>query len=75
MGGVNSMTISNYMDKVDDGLIPYPEYEQIDWILDYEKNPETGELEPVIDPNLPFGYTPEEGDGLTYVNRRHRLYD
>ena len=72
---VNAMTIGNYMDKLDDGLIPYPEYEMIDWILDYERDPETGELKPVTDPNLPFGYTPEAGDGLTYVNARHRLYD
>ena len=72
---VNAMTIGNYLDKVDDGLIPYPEYEMIDWILDYERDPDTGELKPVTDPNLPFGYTPEKGDGLTYVNRRHRLYD
>lgn len=25
--------------------------------------------------NKPFGYVPEVGDGLTYVNPRHRLYD
>ena len=72
---VNAMTIGNYMDKLDDGLISYPEYEMIDWILDYQRNPETGELEPATDPNLPFGYVPEKGDGLTYVNPRHRLYD
>lgn len=69
------MTIENYLGKLDDGLIPYPEYEMIDWILDYERDPETGELKPVTDPNKPFGYEPEAGDGLTYVNKRHRLYD
>ena len=69
------MSIENYLGKLDDGLIPYPEYEMIDWILDYQRNPETGELEPVTDPNEPFAYVPEAGDGLTYVNRRHRLYD
>ena len=69
------MSIENYLNKLDDGLIPYPEYEMIDWILDYERDPETGELKPVTDPNLPFGYEPEAGDGLTYVNTRHRLYD
>lgn len=36
---------------------------------------EDGELEPVTDPNKPFGYVPGAGDGLTYVNPRHRLYD
>lgn len=72
---IDAMTIGNYMDKVDDGLIPYPEYEQIDWILDYVKNPETGELEPLTPPNEPFGYTVEKGDGLTFVAPRHRLYD
>ena len=71
---VDAMTIGNYLDKVDEGLIPYPEYEQIDWILDYQKN-ENGELEPVTDPNMPFGYTVEKGDGLTFVAPRHRLYD
>lgn len=45
----------------------------IDWILDYERDPETGEL--YTDPNKPFGYIPEAGDGLTYINPRHRLYD
>ena len=69
------MTIENYLGKLDNGEIPYPEYEMIDWILDYERNPETGELEPVTDPNKPFAYTPQAGDGLTYVNKRHRLYD
>jgi hypothetical protein len=29
------MSIENYLNKLDDGLIPYPEYEMIDWILDY----------------------------------------
>ena len=71
----HQMSIGNYLNKLDDGLIPYPEYEMIDWILDYQRNPETGELEPVTDPNKPFGYVPEAGDGLTYVNPRHRLYD
>ena len=69
------MTIENYIGKLDDGQIPYPEYEQIDWILDYQRNPETGELEPVTNPNEPFGYVPEVGDGLTFVAPRHRLYD
>jgi len=71
----HQMSIENYLNKLDDGQIPYPEYEMIDWILDYQRNPETGELEPVTDPNKPFGYVPEAGDGLTYVNPRHRLYD
>ena len=71
----HQMSIENYLNKLDDGLIPYPEYEMIDWILDYQRNPDTGELEPVTDPNKPFGYEPEAGDGLTYVNPRHRLYD
>lgn len=69
------MTIENYINKLDNEQIPYPEYEQIDWILDYTRNPETGELEYVTDPNKPFGYVPGQGDGLTYVNPRHRLYD
>ncbi len=71
----HQMSIENYLGKLDNGQIPYPEYEMIDWILDYQRNPETGELEPVTDPNKPFGYVPENGDGLTYVNPRHRLYD
>lgn len=71
----NEMTIENYMNKLDDGLIPYPEYEMIDWILDYQRNPDTGELEAPDWINKPFGYTPEKGDGLTYVNPKHRLYD
>lgn len=81
LGGVPSeieqhqMSIDNYVNKLDNELIPYPEYEMIDWILDYERDPETGELKPVIDPNEPFGYVPERGDGLTFVNTRHRLYD
>ena len=69
------MSIENYLNKLDDGLISYPEYEMIDWILDYQRNPETGELEAPDWINQPFGYVPEAGDGLTYVNRRHRLYD
>ena len=69
------MTVGNYLNKVDEGLIPYPEYEMIDWILDYERDPETGELKPMVDPNKPFGYVVENGDGLTYVNPTHRLYD
>jgi hypothetical protein len=69
------MTIENYLGQLDDGKIPYPEYEMIDWILDYERDPETGMLTPVTNPNEPFGYTPEAGDGLTYVNPKHRLYD
>jgi len=69
------MSIENYIDNLDKGQIAYPEYEMIDWILDYERDPETGELKPVTDPNLPFGYEPEKGDGLTYVAPRHRLYD
>jgi hypothetical protein len=69
------MTIENYMNKLDDGLIPYPEYEMIDWIIDYQRNPETGELEAPDYINTPFGYVVEKGDGLTYVNPRHRLYD
>lgn len=69
------MDIENYLDKLDNGQIPYPEYEMIDWILDYVKDPETGQLVPVRDPNEPFGYKVEEGDGLTYVNPKHRLYD
>lgn len=72
---VNQMSIGNYMNKLDNGQIPYPEYEMIDWILDYVKDPETGQLVPFRDPNEPFGYKVEEGDGLTYVNPRHRLYD
>ena len=75
LGGVNSMSPENYLNKVDEGKIAYPEYEMIDWILDYEKNPETGELEPVTDPNQPFGYVVEDGDGLTWVTPKHRLYD
>ena len=71
----HQMSIENYLNKLDDGLIPYPEYEMIDWILDYQRNPETGELEAPDWINQPFGYVPEAGDGLTYVNRRHRLYD
>lgn len=27
--------IPKYFNKLDDGEIPYPEYEQIDWIMDY----------------------------------------
>lgn len=69
------MDIENYLDKLDNGQIPYPEYEMIDWILDYVKDPDTGQLVPVRDPNEPFGYKVEEGDGLTYVNPKHRLYD
>ena len=75
LGGVNAMTIENYMNKLDNGQISYPEYEMIDWILDYEKDPETGELNPVTDPNKPFGYVAEDGDGLTWVTPKHRLYD
>ena len=70
----NEMSIENYLGKLDNGEIPFPEYEMIDWILDYKRN-ENGELEPVTDPNKPFGYIPEVGDGLTYVPPRHRLYD
>ena len=69
------MSIENYLGKLDNGQISYPEYEMIDWILDYEKDPETGMLTPVTDPNKPFGYVPEAGDGLTYVTPKHRLYD
>ena len=69
------MSIENYMNKLDNGQISYPEYEMIDWILDYEKDPETGELVPATDPNKPFGYVVEKGDGLTWVAPRHRLYD
>ena len=69
------MTIENYIGKLDDGQIPYPEYEMIDWILDYDKDPETGELVPRTNPNEPFGYVPEAGDGLTFVAPKHRLYD
>lgn len=29
------MSIENYVNKLDKGQIPYPEYEMIDWILDY----------------------------------------
>ena len=75
LGKVHEMSIGNYMDKLDDGQIPYPEYEMIDWIIDYQRNPETGELEAPDYINTPFGYTIEKGDGLTYVNPRHRLYD
>ena len=80
LGGSSSdlgkeMSIENYINKLDDGRIPYPEYEQIDWILDYVRNPETGELEPATDPNKPFGYVVEKGDGLTFVAQKHRLYD
>ena len=32
-------------------------------------------LVPVTDPNQPFGYDVQKGDGLTYVNPKHRLYD
>ena len=71
----HQMSIENYLNKLDDGLIPYPEYEMIDWILDYVRDPDTGELVPATDPNKPFGYVPEAGDGLTYVNQPHRLYD
>lgn len=68
------MTIENYIGQLDDGKIPYPEYEQIDWILDYERD-QDGNLVPVTPPNEPFGYVPEAGDGLTFVAPRHRLYD
>jgi len=71
----HQMSIENYLGKLDNGQISYPEYEMIDWILDYEKDPETGMLTPVTDPNTPFGYVPEAGDGLTYVTPKHRLYD
>ena len=27
------------------------------------------------DPNEPYGYEIQDGDGLTYVNHKHRLYD
>ena len=67
--------IPNYFNKLDDGQIPYPEYEQLDWIMDYQKNPETGEWELPYDPNEPYGYEIQDGDGLTYVNHKHRLYD
>ena len=60
---------------MDNGDIKYPEYEQLDWILDYVRNEETGEWEVPYDPNLPYGYEPQNGDGLTYVTHRHRLYD
>lgn len=69
------MTIENYLGQLDDGKIPYPDYEMIDWILDYERDPETGMLTPVTNPNEPFGYKVEEGDGLTWVTPKHRLYD
>ena len=69
------MIIGNYMGQLEDGKIPYPEYEMIDWILDYEQDPETGMLVPRTDPNEPFGYVPEAGDGLTHVTPKHRLYD
>ena len=69
------MSVGNYLDKVDNGEIEYPEYEMIDWILDYQRDPETGELVPFTDPNKPFGYDIEPGDGLTAVNKKHRLYD
>ena len=71
----HQMSIENYMNKLDNGQIPYPEYEMLDWIIDYQKNPDTGELEAPEWINDPFGYKPEAGDGLTYVNPRHRLYD
>lgn len=74
LGQVHSMSSENYLRKLGDGKVKYPEYEQIDWIMDYQPN-ENGELEPAYDPNQPFGYTPEERDGLTYVVPRHRLYD
>ena len=67
--------IPAYFKKLDDGKIPYPEYEQLDWIMDWQKNETTGEYELPYDPNEPYGYEIEKGDGLTYVNPRHRLYD
>lgn len=71
---IQAMTIGNYMDKVDNGQIAYPEYEMIDWIIDYQRD-EDGQLVAPEWINEPFGYTPQAGDGLTYVNPRHRLYD
>ena len=70
----HEMEIGNYLNKLDTGEIIYPEYEMIDWILDYVRN-EDGELVPATDPNKPFAYKVQNGDGLTYVNPRHRLYD
>ena len=29
----------------------------------------------MVNPNEPFGYVVEKGDGLTWVAPRHRLYD
>lgn len=75
MSQVQEATIPNYFNKLENGEVPYPEYEMLDWIMDYQYNEETGELELPYDPNKPFGYEIEEGDGLTYVNHKHRLYD
>ena len=75
LGNIKEATIPNYFNKLENGEIPYPEYEQLDWIMDYQWNPETGGYELPYDPNQPYEYTPEDGDGLTFVSRRHRLYD
>lgn len=72
---VKEATIPNYFNKLDKGEVKFPEYEQIDWIMDYQYNPETGQYELPYDPNMPYGYEVQQGDGLTYVNHKHRLYD
>ena len=43
MSKVKESSIDTYFKKLDDGEIPFPEYEILDWILDYQYD-ENGNL-------------------------------
>lgn len=79
---VKESSIDTYFEKLDDGEIPFPEYEMLDWILDYQYDEngnliynDDGSAKTLIDMTQPYGYEPEPGDGLTQVTTKHRLYD
>lgn len=79
---VKESSIDNYFKKLDEGDVPFPDYEILDWVLDYEKDEngnlvynEDGSAKTLIDMTKPFGYEPEPGDGLTQVTTKHKLYD
>ena len=79
---VKEASIDNYFKKLDAGEIPFPEYEMLDWILDYQYDQngnliynDDGSAKPLIDMTQPYGYEPERGDGLTQVTTKNRLYD